>query len=78
MSPDDGPDLAARLRDLMVERQLRARGIADERVLAAMRDVPREAFAAGADQRRAPVSSQLVPDASDISDTCSPVSQRRK
>ncbi len=31
----------------MVERQLIARGIHDERVLAAMRDVPREAFIAG-------------------------------
>src|SRR5690242_6864279 len=28
----------------MVERQIAARGITDERVLAAMRDVPREAF----------------------------------
>lgn len=34
----------------MVERQLRARGIADERVLAAMSEVPREAFIA--DRRR--------------------------
>ncbi len=34
----------------MVERQLRARGIADERVLAAMATVPREAFVA--DRRR--------------------------
>ena len=32
------------LRARMVERQLRARGIADERVLAAMGRVPREAF----------------------------------
>jgi protein-L-isoaspartate(D-aspartate) O-methyltransferase len=37
------PDLAAR-RAKMVERQLRAHGIADERVLAAMGAVPREAF----------------------------------
>lgn len=36
-------DLAAR-RARMVERQLRARGIGDERVLAAMGRVPREAF----------------------------------
>src|SRR5215208_2686698 len=28
----------------MVRRQIAARGVADERVLAAMRDVPREAF----------------------------------
>jgi protein-L-isoaspartate(D-aspartate) O-methyltransferase len=33
-------------RDVMVERQLAARGIRDERVLAAMRAVPREAFIA--------------------------------
>jgi protein-L-isoaspartate(D-aspartate) O-methyltransferase len=32
------------LREKMVERQLRRRGIADERVLAAMGDVPRERF----------------------------------
>lgn len=35
----------ARLRDEMVRRQLEARGITDVRVLAAMREVPREAFA---------------------------------
>lgn len=35
---------AAADRAQMVERQLRARGIRDERVLAAMRKVPREAF----------------------------------
>ncbi len=34
----------AELRAAMVERQLRGRGIADERVLAAMGTVPREAF----------------------------------
>lgn len=34
----------ALLRARMVERQLRRRGISDERVLAAMGDVPREAF----------------------------------
>lgn len=34
----------ARLRARMVERQLRARGIEDERVLAAMGEVPRELF----------------------------------
>src|SRR5215208_1423457 len=31
-------------RERMVERQLRRRGIEDERVLAAMREVPRELF----------------------------------
>ena len=34
-------------RARMVERQLRRRGIADERVLAAMGRVPREAFVPG-------------------------------
>lgn len=37
----------------MVERQLRARGISDERVLAAMGAVPREAFVAERWRRRA-------------------------
>jgi protein-L-isoaspartate(D-aspartate) O-methyltransferase len=37
---------AARLRKLMVERQIRARGVRDPRVLAAMATVPREAFVA--------------------------------
>ncbi len=37
------PEFAA-LRARMVERQLRRRGISDERVLAAMADVPREHF----------------------------------
>lgn len=37
----DGPRLA---RERMVERQLRRRGIVDERVLAAMASVPRERF----------------------------------
>ena len=36
----------AELRRSMVERQLRARGIGDARVLAAMSEVPREAFVA--------------------------------
>jgi len=39
------PDvLAAAERERMVARQIAARGIADPRLLAAMRDVPREAF----------------------------------
>lgn len=37
----------------MVERQLRRRGIADERVLAAMADVPRELFVPPAERPRA-------------------------
>jgi protein-L-isoaspartate(D-aspartate) O-methyltransferase len=42
-----GPDWLAQRRVDMVERQLRARGIADERVLEAMGDVPREMFIPG-------------------------------
>src|SRR5690242_8871520 len=41
---DHGDASPADQREQMVERQLRARGIADERVLAAMTAVPREAF----------------------------------
>ena len=43
----------------MVEDQLRARGVADERVLAAMGAVPREAFVADRDQRDAYADSAL-------------------
>lgn len=43
----------------MVERQLRRRGIADERVLAAMREVPREAFVPERQRRRAYADSAL-------------------
>src|SRR3954468_6882261 len=57
MSPDgsattstDG-DRYAQRRARMVERQLRRRGIEDERVLAAMAEVPRELFVPE-DQRR--------------------------
>jgi protein-L-isoaspartate(D-aspartate) O-methyltransferase len=42
----DGPDRSSEMRARMVESQLRQRGIADERVLAAMSAVPREAFVA--------------------------------
>src|SRR6476619_2879923 len=42
----DGPDRFSDERARMVERQLRQRGSADERVLAAMSGVPREAFVA--------------------------------
>jgi protein-L-isoaspartate(D-aspartate) O-methyltransferase len=45
-------DFAA-ARRAMVERQLRDRGIDDERVLAAMGSVPREAFVDEGDRRRA-------------------------
>jgi protein-L-isoaspartate(D-aspartate) O-methyltransferase len=40
----DGDDREAERRERMVERQLRRRGITDERVLAAMAEVPRERF----------------------------------
>src|SRR2546423_11950295 len=43
-STDGGEDRYAQRRRRMVERQLRQRGIADERVLAAMAEVPRERF----------------------------------
>jgi protein-L-isoaspartate(D-aspartate) O-methyltransferase len=47
------------LRAAMVERQLRARGIADERVLAAMGEVPREEFVADGYRARAYSDSAL-------------------
>ena len=50
-STDDDP--YADQRADMVERQLRRRGIGDERVLAAMAEVPRERFVPEADRRRA-------------------------
>src|SRR5918992_2927104 len=43
-STDGDPDPFAKARARMVERQLRRRGIQDERVLAAMAEVPRERF----------------------------------
>jgi protein-L-isoaspartate(D-aspartate) O-methyltransferase len=46
-------------RHAMVERQLRARGIADERVLAAMERVPRELFVPLELQRRAYADAAL-------------------
>jgi protein-L-isoaspartate(D-aspartate) O-methyltransferase len=52
------PDFAAQRAD-MVERQLRRRGIADERVLAAMREVPRELFVPESERRRAYNDSAL-------------------
>jgi protein-L-isoaspartate(D-aspartate) O-methyltransferase len=50
MAPDER---AAAQRAVMVERQLRRRGIRDERVLEAMRRVPRELFVRTRDQDRA-------------------------
>jgi protein-L-isoaspartate(D-aspartate) O-methyltransferase len=43
----------------MVERQLRRRGIGDERVLAAMGEVPRERFVAEPERRRAYADTAL-------------------
>ena len=51
-------DFAAMRAD-MVERQLRRRGIADERVLAAMEAVPRERFVPESQRRRAYADSAL-------------------
>ena len=59
MSPDDSEttsteeDPFAGRRERMVERQLRRRGIVDERVLAAMAEVPRELFVPEDERRRA-------------------------
>ena len=58
MSPDDSAttsteDPWGEKRARMVERQLRRRGIDDERVLAAMASVPRERFVPERDRRRA-------------------------
>jgi protein-L-isoaspartate(D-aspartate) O-methyltransferase len=52
------PDYAE-LRRVMVERQLRRRGISDERVLAAMGSVPREEFVSERHRRRAYSDSAL-------------------
>jgi protein-L-isoaspartate(D-aspartate) O-methyltransferase len=49
----DDADSFAAARAAMVERQLRHRGIADERVLAAMAEVPRERFVPERWRRRA-------------------------
>ena len=57
---------AERARSRMVARQLRRRGIADERVLAAMERVPREAF----------VPEELVGHAYD--DAALPIGRRRR
>jgi protein-L-isoaspartate(D-aspartate) O-methyltransferase len=46
---DHGSDVLTQQRARMVEQQLRARGIRDERVLAAMAKVPRERFIASED-----------------------------
>jgi protein-L-isoaspartate(D-aspartate) O-methyltransferase len=50
---DRGDDRQAQRRARMVERQLRRRGISDDRVLAAMATVPRESFVPENQQRQA-------------------------
>jgi protein-L-isoaspartate(D-aspartate) O-methyltransferase len=53
MTPRDSGTTSTERRERMVERQLRRRGIRDERVLAAMADVPRERFVPEDQRRRA-------------------------
>ncbi len=53
MTRDDSETTSIEQRTRMVERQLRRRGIHDERVLAAMAAVPRERFVPGSLRRRA-------------------------
>src|ERR671917_1330887 len=53
MTPHDSGTTSTEKRERMVERQLRRRGIHDERVLAAMREVPRERFVPEDLRRRA-------------------------
>jgi protein-L-isoaspartate(D-aspartate) O-methyltransferase len=52
MTPDDSGTTSTE-RDRMVKGQLRGRGIDDERVLAAMAEVPRELFLPEGERRRA-------------------------
>jgi protein-L-isoaspartate(D-aspartate) O-methyltransferase len=52
-SRDDTQDNLAQQRARMVEQQLRARGLRDERVLAAMAKVPREEFVAAENRPQA-------------------------
>src|ERR671933_246319 len=53
------PDPFAARRARMVERQLRRRGIGDERVLSAMAEIPRERFVSARLGRRAYADSAL-------------------
>src|SRR3954468_19979818 len=53
MTPTPSETTSTDARGRMVERQLRRRGITDERVLAAMARVPREAFLPESERRRA-------------------------
>jgi protein-L-isoaspartate(D-aspartate) O-methyltransferase len=63
-----GADDAARRRERMVDEQLVRRGIRDERVLAAMRAVPRERFLEPGQDRRAYRDEAVpIPDGQSIS-----------
>src|SRR3954471_19289214 len=53
MTPTPFETTSTDARDRMVDRQLRRRGISGERVLSAMARIPREAFLAEGDRRRA-------------------------
>src|SRR5688500_20411739 len=53
MTPPRSGTTSTGARERMVERQLRCRGIQDERVLAAMGAVPREVFVPPGERRRA-------------------------
>src|ERR671916_2645878 len=53
MTQDGSATTSTDARARMVERQLRRRGIHDERVLAAMAEVPRERFVPPRERRRA-------------------------
>src|ERR687894_1070920 len=53
MTPHDSGTTSTEKRERMVERQLRRRGIRDERVLGAMLEVPRELFVPEDLRRRA-------------------------
>src|ERR671916_2178098 len=59
MTQDGSATTSTDARARMVERQLRRRGIHDERVLAAMAEVPRERFVPEDQQRRAYADSAL-------------------
>jgi protein-L-isoaspartate(D-aspartate) O-methyltransferase len=59
MTRDDSETTSTEKRVRMVERQLRGRGITDERTLAAMAEVPRHRFVPGGGRRRAPRPAAL-------------------
>src|ERR687891_136969 len=60
MTPHDSGTTSTEKRERMVERQLRRRGIHDERVLGAMLEVPRELFVPEELRRRAYGDGQTI------------------